>query len=201
VRIRIGNLSAMSHHPIHIHGHRFHVVATDGGQLPLSARWPETTVLVPVGSTRDVELIASEPGDWALHCHMTHHLMNQMGHKFPNMIGVNPGAIDAKVRPLLPGYMTMGHDGMGEMHEMPMPKNSIAMMGGMGPFGTITMGGMFSIFKVRENLTNYDAPGEYVHPKGTVASSASRDDLQRDGIDAPSNGSKGSPGGGHGGHK
>ena len=62
VRIRFGNLSAMDHHPIHLHGYYFKVVATDGGTIPTSAQWPETTVIVPVGSTRDVEFVADEPG-------------------------------------------------------------------------------------------------------------------------------------------
>ena len=78
VRIRLGNLGAMDHHPIHLHGHRFWITETDGGVIPESARWPETTVLVPTGSTRTIELVADNPGDWPLHCHMTHHLMNQM---------------------------------------------------------------------------------------------------------------------------
>jgi len=184
VRIRFGNLSAMDHHPIHLHGHYFKVTATDGGTLPLSAQWPETTVLVPVGSTRDVEFIASEPGDWAMHCHMTHHVMNQMGHEIPNMIGVKPGTIDQKVSSLLPGYMTMGQGGMGDMAEMsmPMPKNSIAMVGGEGPFGYITMGGMFTILKVRETLESYSDPGWYQNPAGTVASLATKDQLEADGI-------------------
>lgn len=80
VRIRLGNLSPMEHHPIHLHGHGFLVTETDGGAIPPSAQWPEATVLVPVGSTRTIEFIAHAPGDWALHCHMTHHGMNQMGH-------------------------------------------------------------------------------------------------------------------------
>ena len=49
VRIRLGNLGAMDHHPIHLHGYHFRITATDGGQIPESAQWPETTVLVPVG--------------------------------------------------------------------------------------------------------------------------------------------------------
>ncbi len=187
VRVRFGNLSAMDHHPIHLHGHFFKVVATDGGALPLSAQWPQTTVLVPVGSTRDVELVADAPGDWAFHCHMTHHVMNQMGHDIPNMIGVKPGAIDKRVRPLLPGYMTMGPDGMGDMAEMgmPVPKNSIPMVGAKGPFDYITMGGMFTILKVRDELTNYADPGWYKHPAGEVAAQATPGDLKRDGIVFP----------------
>jgi manganese oxidase len=187
VRIRFGNLSAMDHHPIHLHGHYWKITATDGGQIPVTAQWPETTVLVPVGSTRDVEFIASDPGDWAMHCHMTHHMMNQMGHNFPNMVGVDPGELDARVQTLLPGYMTMGQhgmEGMGEM-SMPMPKNSIAMLGKPGPFSYIDMGGMFTILKVREKLESYADPGWYQHPEGTVASRASAEELKRDGIAVP----------------
>lgn len=61
VRIRLGNLSAMDHHSIHLHGYHFKIVATDGGRIPTSAQWPETTVLVPTGSTRDVELRTDAP--------------------------------------------------------------------------------------------------------------------------------------------
>src|SRR5690606_35456188 len=67
VRIRFGNLSAMDHHPIHLHGYYFKVVGTDGGAIPVQGQRPETTVLVPTGSTRDIEFVADEPGDWALH--------------------------------------------------------------------------------------------------------------------------------------
>ena len=52
--------------------------------------------------------------------------------------------------------MTMGHTGMhmGRMAEMmPMPPNSIPMKGAVGPFGDyISMGGMFTIIKVRDRL-------------------------------------------------
>jgi FtsP/CotA-like multicopper oxidase with cupredoxin domain len=188
VRIRLGNLGAMDHHPIHIHGYHFRVTATDGEEIPLSAQWPETTVLVGVGQTRTIEFIADAPGDWAFHCHMTHHVMNQMGHEFPNMVGVNVGDLDERVRPLLPSYMTMGHTGMdmGRMAEiMPMPPNSIPMKGAVGPFGDyISMGGMFTIVKVRDHLESYEKdPGWYQHPPGTVARKASAADLARDGID------------------
>lgn len=182
VRIRIGNLSAMDHHPIHMHGHSFNVVATDGGRIPESAQWPETTILVPVGSTRDGEFIADAPGDWPIHCHMTHHVMNQMGHELPNLLGINTDGIDNKVQKLLPDYMTMGDVGMGGMAEMAMgvPKNSIPMGGGDGPFGYIDMGGMFTVLKVRDNITSYENPGWYRHPAGTVASLASKEELRAD---------------------
>jgi len=188
VRIRLGNLSAMDHHPIHLHGYHFRITATDGGDIPLSAQWPETTVLVAVGQTRNVEFVTDMPGDWAMHCHMSHHMMNQMGHEIPNMVGVDPQGLDEKVRPLLPGYMTMGHAGMdmGRMAEvMPMPPNSIPMKGAVGPFGDyIGMGGMFTILKVRDHVESYDKdPGWYAHPPGSIASRASAFELARDGVD------------------
>jgi FtsP/CotA-like multicopper oxidase with cupredoxin domain len=187
VRIRIGNLSAMDHHPIHLHGYYFKLTATDGGAIPTSAQWPETTVLVPVGSTRDVEFVADAPGDWAMHCHMTHHVMNQMGHELPNMIGVNTGKLGAKGSHLVPGYMPMGEAGMGDMGDMgmPVPKNSIPMVGAKGPFDYITMGGMFTILKVRDEDvgTENKDPGWYKNPPGTVADVARKEDLTRDGID------------------
>jgi FtsP/CotA-like multicopper oxidase with cupredoxin domain len=182
VRIRFGNLSPMEHHPIHIHGLHWKVTQTDGGQIPESAQWPETTVLVAVGQTRTVEFIADNPGDWAMHCHMTHHAMNQMGHKAPNLIGVQPGKLDKKISKLLPGYMTMGESGMADMGEMgmPVPRNSIPMVGLEGKHDYIDMGGLFTIVKIRENLTSYDDPGWYENPPGTLATLASNDELQRD---------------------
>ena len=188
VRIRIGNLGAMDHHPMHIHGHFFRITATDGGDIPLAGQWPENTVLVAVGQTRNVEFIADAPGDWAFHCHMTHHVMNQMGHEFPNMVGMNPRGLDEKIRPLLPAYMTHGHTGMdmGRMAEvMPYPRNTISMKGAPGPFGDyISMGGLFTIVKVRDTLQSYDEdPGWYQHPPGTVAMRATDAELARDGID------------------
>jgi FtsP/CotA-like multicopper oxidase with cupredoxin domain len=182
VRIRFGNLSPMEHHPIHIHGFHWKITETDGGQIPESAQWPETTVLVAVGQTRTVEFIADNPGDWAMHCHMTHHAMNQMGHKAPNLIGVRTGKLDKKVSTLIPGYMSMGESGMAGMGEMgmPVPRNSIPMVGAQGKHDYIDMGGLFTIVKVRENLTSYDDPGWYENPPGTLASLASNDELQRD---------------------
>jgi FtsP/CotA-like multicopper oxidase with cupredoxin domain len=173
VRIRIANLS-MDEHPIHIHGHAFSVTATDGGKIPEAGHWPETTVLVPVGATRDVEFIADAPGDWALHCHKSHHTMNPMGHDIPNTLGVNQKGLEERIRKMIPGYMAMGETGMAEhadhVKHMPGPKNTLPMMMGEGPFGNIEMGGMFTVVKVRDHLQTYDKdPGWYRHPEGTVA--------------------------------
>jgi FtsP/CotA-like multicopper oxidase with cupredoxin domain len=185
VRIRLGNLGAMDHHPIHLHGFQMTLVETDGGIVQESARFAANTVLVPVGSTRAVDFIADNPGDWPIHCHMTHHVMNQMGHIVPNLIGVDASALNKAVQPLLPGYMTMGTTGMGDMTDMGMavPKNSIPMLGGKGQFGTIDMGGMFTLVKVREEITGFDDPGDYKFPPGTVSVAATASELRRDKID------------------
>jgi len=184
VRIRIGNLSTMSHHAIHLHGYNFKVVATDGGEIPVAGQWPETTVHMPTGSTRTIEFTAGEPGDWVMHCHMLHHVMTQMGHTFGNLIGINPEGLDEKIRKFVPGYMTMGDNGMGDMGTMGMkvPPNSLPMVGGPGQYDYITMGGMFTILKVREKLTGDGDPGWYQSPPGTLASPAEETDLKRDGI-------------------
>jgi FtsP/CotA-like multicopper oxidase with cupredoxin domain len=170
VRLRLANLS-MDSHPIHIHGHHFSLTGTDGGPMPQSAWTRETTINVPPGTTRDVEFVADNPGDWALHCHKNHHVMNQMSHDFPNLIGVKQGDVEKKIRKLLPNYMAMGESGMGEMEEMNMggPKNWVPMMTGEGPYGPIGMGGMFTVVKIREGITSYEDPGAYKQPKGTTA--------------------------------
>lgn len=219
VRIRLGNLSAMDHHPVHLHGTSFQVIETDGGVIPEAGRWPETTVLVPTGSTRTVEFVATNPGDWAMHCHMTHHTMNQMGHGIPNLIGVDPSAFDQAVLDLVGAQHPLpepppGADPMAGL----LPPNSIPMLGGDGPHGYIAMGGMFTVVKIRAGLTSYDDPGWYEAPPGTQAGPADPADLARDGVDpgaprgpveapgaapaapAPSTPASGGAHGAHGGH-
>ena len=138
VRIRIGNLSTMSHHAIHLHGYYFKVVATDGGEIPEAGQWPETTVHMPTGSTRTVEFVANAPGDWVMHCHMLHHVMTQMGHQFGNLIGINTDGLNEKIRKLIPGYMAMGQDGMGDMGDMGMPAPRNRCRWSAHPASTIT---------------------------------------------------------------
>jgi hypothetical protein len=77
VRIRMINLG-MDHHPMHLHGHTFATTGTEGGRIPEAAWIPGNTVLVGVAQARDVEFVANNPGDWMLHCHLPHHMMNQM---------------------------------------------------------------------------------------------------------------------------
>jgi manganese oxidase len=166
VRIRFGNLSAMDHHPIHMHGFSFNVMGTDGGEIPPSARWPETTVLVATGTTRNIEFVADAESDWPMHCHMTHHLMNQMGHGLPNVLGVDLSDLDERIRKLVPGYMRMGATGMGEMAEMRMevPGNSLSTYFAPGQYDPITMGGMFTLVKVRWDWDGKSDPGWHPHP-------------------------------------
>lgn len=183
VRIRIGNLSAMSHHPIHLHGHSFQVVATDGGPLPKSARWPETTVLVPVGSTRTIEFKAAIPGDWAMHCHMTHHTMNQMGHGIPNLAGLDPTFMDEALAEVVPELLEGGRHTTGPREsESVIPTNTAAMIGKRGPKGMITMGGMFTILKIRDQIDEGKQPKWYRPSAAEQAGPATEQELKRDGI-------------------
>ena len=78
VRLRLVNMSAIDHHPMHLHGLTFWVTGTEAGRIPESAWWPMNTVLVGVAQARDIEFVANNPGDWMLHCHMFHHMMNHM---------------------------------------------------------------------------------------------------------------------------
>lgn len=172
VRIRIRNLT-MTNHPIHLHGHEFVVTGTDGGWTPPASRWPEVTVDIGVGQMRAIEFEATEPGDWAFHCHKSHHTMNPMGHDVPTMIGVDHREVVTQINRLIPEYMVMGERGMADMQEMEMalPDNTLPMMTGTGQYGPLEMGGMFTVVKVREGLArgDYKDPGPYKHPAGTRA--------------------------------
>jgi hypothetical protein len=172
VRIRVGNLT-MTNHPMHIHGHSFEVAGTDGGWIPKNARWPEVTVDIAVGQMRAMEFVADAAGDWAFHCHKSHHTMGPMGHQVPTMIGIDQREAAKKITQLIPDYMSMGDKGMEDMStmHMPLPDNTLPMMDGKGPFGGIGMGGMFTVLKVRDGLArnSYRDPGWYKHPAGTTA--------------------------------
>jgi manganese oxidase len=77
VRLRIVNLG-MDHHPIHLHGNQFVQTGTEGGRAPESSWYPMNTVLVGVAQARVIEFDAKYPGAWMLHCHLPHHMMNNM---------------------------------------------------------------------------------------------------------------------------
>lgn len=180
VRIRFGNVM-MNSHPIHLHGHEFIVTRKGGKRVPSTAQYSEVTVVISPGETRDIEFIADNPGDWALHCHKSHHVMNQMHHELPSLIGINKMGIEERIKQFFPDFMgLMSINGMGEMFEMygtnqmnmemnvKFPSN-LSPIGNPGPFGVIEMGSMFTIFKVRDDLTSYADPGWYQHPSGTIA--------------------------------
>ena len=172
VRIRAANVS-MDSHPLHIHGHHLWLTGTDGGAIPQSAQWPQTTVNVPPGTTRTVEFVANLEGDWPFHCHKAHHAMNAMNHALPNVLGVDQKELQKQLDALVPGSMAMGTAGMAEHaahaeHLGTLP-NTLPMMTGAGPYGNIEMGGMFTIIKIRAGLRGYGDPGWYDPPRGTVA--------------------------------
>jgi hypothetical protein len=181
VRIRLGNVM-INNHPIHLHGHEFFVTRKGAKRLPPEAQYSEVTVTVAPGETRDIEFIADNPGDWALHCHISHHTMNQMEHNLPNLVGINKGDLENRIKKYFPDFVgLMNINGMGDMFEMygshmEMEENmklpvNLSPIGNPGPFGVIEMGGMFAILKVREDITSYVDPGWYKHPEGTVAES------------------------------
>lgn len=99
--------------------------------------------------------------------------MNAMGHEVPTMIGLDHKDVAKQISSLVPDYMVMGERGMADMAEMemPIPDNTARMMTGEGPFGSVEMGGMFSMVKVRKNQKagDYSNPGWFKHPNGTVA--------------------------------
>lgn len=199
VRIRLANVM-MGSHPIHLHGHVFTVTRKGAQKLPRSAQYTESTVNVAPGETRDIEFIADNPGDWAFHCHKTHHTMNQMVHDLPNLTGINAEGLDQRIRKFFPNFIgLMNMNGMGEMFDMfgmsqmmdmgvkvSLPPN-LSPIGSPGPFGVIELGGMFTIFKVRGRLEG--EPGWYHHPKGTVAEAVNIDAVP-EAIRSPKEGKK-----------
>jgi len=77
VRIRLGNI-VHDAHPIHIHGHQITVTASDGNTIPIQNRLVKNTVNVASGETYDLEFKANNPGRWPIHCHIPHHISNNM---------------------------------------------------------------------------------------------------------------------------
>tara|TARA_R110002111_G_scaffold177322_1_gene243458 strand:- start:99894 stop:101246 length:1353 start_codon:yes stop_codon:yes gene_type:complete len=103
VRIRFINFSTLHQHPMHLHGHTYWVTGTEGGRIPESAWIPGNTVILGVAQSRDVEFIANNPGDWVLHCHMFHHMMNHM----VSQVGPIIRQMETKHGSKVPGYPQM----------------------------------------------------------------------------------------------
>jgi hypothetical protein len=136
VRIRLVNLG-MDHHPIHLHGHQFYITGSEGGRIRTTAIEPANTVLVGVAQARDVEFVANNPGDWHFHCHLPHHMMNQMasmvgplmmshgggmrtGDMEPGMGIVGGSALGDSARPALGRTLGLGSEAERPVPNMPL---------------------------------------------------------------------------------
>lgn len=75
VKVRIFNTPNSFHpmnHPVHVHGQRFLVLSMDGVQNE-NMVWKDTAI-VPVGSTMEMLIEMSNPGEWMIHCHIAEHM-------------------------------------------------------------------------------------------------------------------------------
>ena len=72
VRLKLVNDTAWPH-AMHLHGHHFRTVGSDGSLGPL-----RDTLLTDRGETVEVAFVADNPGDWMLHCHMPEHSISGM---------------------------------------------------------------------------------------------------------------------------
>jgi FtsP/CotA-like multicopper oxidase with cupredoxin domain len=136
VRLRIVNIG-MDHHPMHIHGHQFYVTGTEGGRIPETAWYPGNTVLVGVAQARDIEFEAVHSGNFMFHCHLPHHMMNNM----VSMVGHDMGGADETRKKQVPGYpqeMVMIMD-----KEVAKPQTY-----GLPPGWTAAMMGMMTLVRV-----------------------------------------------------
>ncbi|HXG64940.1 MAG TPA: multicopper oxidase domain-containing protein [Blastocatellia bacterium] len=144
VRIRLVNMG-MDHHPIHLHGAQFYVTGTEGGRIPESGWYPGNTVLVGVAQARDIEFVAQYTGDWMLHCHLPHHMMNQMVSMVGPMAHMGHGT----------------HTGLGMEEGMGMIRKGNALSEELGPgFGR----GMGMAARERETSNLAGQQGAYVCP-------------------------------------
>ena len=66
IRLVIAN-HTMMWHPIHLHGHTFQVVTTQGNGPR------KDTIIVPPMGTVTIDFDADNPGQWRLHCHNVYH--------------------------------------------------------------------------------------------------------------------------------
>lgn len=83
-RIRLAN-SSHQPHPMHLHGHQFSVVASDGNSIAPNQRLLKNTLLVGTGETWDLEFLANNPGNWPFHCHIPHHMANNFSKSMGGM--------------------------------------------------------------------------------------------------------------------
>ncbi len=75
-RMVLNNLTMM-HHPMHLHGHFFRVLNSNGAYSPM-----KHTVNVPPMQKVTIEFLGDEAGDWFFHCHILYHMMGGMARVF-----------------------------------------------------------------------------------------------------------------------
>jgi len=77
IRIILFN-NSMMRHPMHLHGHDFRVLGSQGEYAPMK------NIIDIMPMERDtIEFAASEAGgDWFFHCHILYHMMSGMGRVF-----------------------------------------------------------------------------------------------------------------------
>jgi len=85
IRIRLGNFMHDAH-PMHIYGHQFAITASDGNTIPIQNRPIKNTVNVASGETYDIVFTANNPGNWPFHCHIPHHMANNMQMEIGGMV-------------------------------------------------------------------------------------------------------------------
>lgn len=83
ILVRLANLGQMPH-PMHLHGHPFRIVATDGYPVPDGAQWTKDVVTIGPGERYDLLIEVDNPGTWVFHCHILSHVANH---------GVEPGGM------------------------------------------------------------------------------------------------------------
>ena len=117
----------MDHHPIHLHGHQFVITGTEGGRAPESTWYPTNTVLVGVAQAKVVEFEAKYPGDWMIHCHLPHHMMNSMMDLLSDRQIQTANTTDAKA---LSQMQTLANDiGVEHVHHSPIAENANSVPG------------------------------------------------------------------------
>lgn len=90
VRITLYN-NSMMRHPMHLHGHDFRLLNSQGEYAPLK----NVVDIMPM-ETDVIEFEANVEGDWFFHCHILYHMMSGMGRVFsyenqePNPLIPNP---------------------------------------------------------------------------------------------------------------
>jgi FtsP/CotA-like multicopper oxidase with cupredoxin domain len=160
VRIRFVNLG-MDHHPMHLHGNTFWVTGTEAGRIPRSAWIPGNTVLVGVAQARDIEFDAKYEGDWMVHCHLPHHMMNHM----VSMVG--PASEDGGMQDMKMGAMqnTNMPAGMGMEEGMGMLRQGSATAKENGPSMGRAMGVGATFEEASSNMVGSSKPQQHNRPK------------------------------------